>query len=90
MESVVPFVEYQGSQAVTFGENQPQYTPLHALVFVDNKILIEWTFTPEEREKIARGENILHWIWKSTKCPNCGAPRHFDPVMLQVADDQHG
>jgi len=90
MEAVTPFVEYQNSRAVIFGEDQPEYTPLPALVFADNKILIEWMFTKEEREAIARGENLRHWIWKSVACHACGAPRHFEPVMLEVAHDQHG
>jgi len=90
MEAVAPFVEYQGSREVIFGRDQPEYTPLPALIFDDNKILIEWTFTTEEREAIARGENLRHWIWKSVVCSTCGAPRHFEPVMLEVAHDHHG
>jgi hypothetical protein len=90
MEAVTPFVEYQGSHEVTFGKDQPEYTPLPALEFIDGKILIEWTFTPEERAAIARGENLRHWIWKSRTCHRCGTPRHFEPVLLEVASDQHG
>jgi len=90
MEAVTPFVEYQNSRAVVFGENQPEYTPLPALVFADGKVLIEWTFSPEERAAIARGENLRHYIWRTSTCPHCGGPRHFDPVLLEVASDQHG
>jgi len=90
MEAVPPFVEYQNSRAVVFGENQPEYTPLPALEFTDGKVLIEWTFTKEEREAIARGENLRHYIWRRPTCPQCGQPRYFDPVLLEVTSDQHG
>jgi hypothetical protein len=90
MEAVTPFVEYAGSHAVVFGEHQPEYTQLPALVFADGKVLIEWTFTKEEREAIAKGENLRHWIWKIPTCHACGAPRLFEPVMLEVAADHRG
>ena len=90
MEAIPPFVEYAGSREVVFGADQPEYVPLPALLFADGKILIEWTFTPEERAAIARGENLRHWIWKHPTCSQCGHPRLFEPVLLEVTTDQHG
>lgn len=89
MDAVKPFVEYAGSREVIFGEQQPEYSPLPALLFDDGKVLIEWTFTPEERAAIARGENLRHWIWRTPACA-CGRPRLFEPLLLEVTADLKG
>jgi hypothetical protein len=78
--------------AVVFAKNQPQYTPLPALVYPDGKILIEWSFTEQEREQIARGENLRHWIFKPplTTCPHCAQsfPTLLQPLALEVTDER--
>jgi hypothetical protein len=69
-------------RGVIFGEQQADdYLPLPALVYPDGKILIEWTFTEEERARIARGENLRHWIWKDPRQP-------LQPVALEVTDER--
>lgn len=87
MEAVSQLLLADDAREVVFGANQPEYQPLPALVFPDGRILIEWTFTEEERARIARGENLRHWIWKDFKCA-CGRPRLFEPVQLQVTDER--
>ena len=86
MEAVQQFA-YEGSMAVIFGEGQPEYVPLPALVYPDGRILIEWAFTEEERAAIARGENLRHWIWRGGPCA-CGRSRYFEPVLLEVTNEQ--
>jgi hypothetical protein len=81
--------ECEGATVVVIGAGQAEYTPLPALVFEDGKTLIEWTFTEEERARIARGENLRHWIWRSPRCA-CGLPRYFEPLALEVTDEHHG
>ena len=76
--------------AVAFGEGQPEYITLPALVYRDGRVLLEWRFTDEERARIARGENFRLWIWRSPQCHACGAPRYFDPVAPEITDEHHG
>lgn len=83
---------FDGATAVVFAKDQPEYLPLPALVYPDGKILIEWSFTEEERARIARGENLRHWIWKphATVCPHCLQllPCHLQPTMVEVTDER--
>lgn len=91
MTAVEPF-PIGDAVPVVFGEKQPEYTPLPALVYPDGHILIEWTFTDEERALIARGENLQHWISKPIflSCSRCGHrdPCHFHPVQLVVTSER--
>lgn len=89
MHAVEQFETPQAS-SVVFGANQPEYTPLPALVFADGRVLIEWTFTDEERAAIGRGENIKHWIVRGQPRCDCGRPRYFEPVLLEVTSEHHG
>ena len=66
-------------RSVILAKDQPQYDPLPALVYNDGRVLTEWTFTEEERERIIRGENLRLWVW------TCGRP--FPPVALQITDE---
>ena len=73
---------FDGARAIVFGINQPEdYQPLPALVYPDGTILIEWSFTEEERARIARGENLRHWIVKDPRSP-------LQPVKLEVTDER--
>lgn len=81
MEPIEQF-EHAGTRAITFAKDQPEYTPLPALVYPDGKVLTEWTFTDEERAAIARGENVRLWVW------TFGHP--LQPVALEVTSEHHG
>lgn len=84
---------YEGSTAVTFAKDQPQYDPLPALVFQDGAVLTEWELSEEERAAILAGENIRLWIWLHPhRCPRCShvdAPR-LQPVALALTDERKG
>lgn len=73
---------FEGTRAVTFAQNQPEYHPLPALVYEDGKVLTEWSFTEEERGRIARGENLRLWIW------TFGSP--LQPVALEITNEHQG
>jgi len=92
MEAVPQLVIDGEATEVVFGKDQPEYLPLPAVVYPDGRILIEWTFTEEERARIARGENLRHWIWKSwtERCERCGheTPSLFKPVRLEITDER--
>ena len=45
-------------QPVVFAKDQPQYLPLPARRTDDGRVITEWSLTEEERDRIARGENI--------------------------------
>jgi hypothetical protein len=44
---------------VTFAVDQPEYIPLPALVSHEGCVLTRWTLTPEERARIAAGEDVF-------------------------------
>jgi hypothetical protein len=81
-----------GVTSVTFAENQTPYAPLPALIYPDGTVLVEWHLTDEERERIARGEDLRHWIWKGVThhCTHCGAvtPALLQPTLLEVTDER--
>lgn len=70
----------EGTRPVVFAKDQPEYDPLPALAYPDGKILTEWEFTDEERQKIARGENLRLWIW------TFGKP--LQPIALDITSEQ--
>jgi hypothetical protein len=76
----VPQLPLDGTEAVTFAKDQPEYTPLPALIFPDGKVLTEWSFSEEERALVARGENLRLWIW------TFGQP--LQPVALDVTNER--
>lgn len=39
-------------------ENQPEYIPLPVLAHDDGRMISRWSFTPEERARIAAGEDL--------------------------------
>lgn len=51
-----------GAPELMVAEEQEQYQPLAVAMYADDEGTIyrvtRWTFTPEERERIARGEDI--------------------------------
>jgi hypothetical protein len=81
MDAVEQF-PVDGAQSVTFAKDQPEYLPLPALVYPDGVVLTEWRLTEDERQRIARGENLRLWIWT--------AGRPLQPVALEVTDERKG
>lgn len=50
-----------GAPEITVAENQLEYRPIVVAVYNEKptrQLLTRWTFTPEEREAIARGEDV--------------------------------
>jgi len=89
MEPIPPLQVPLGARAVIIAEDQPEYFPIPALIFDDGRVLIEWSFTPEERQAIACGENLRHEIYRSLRCA-CGRPRLFEPLRFTVTTELHG
>jgi hypothetical protein len=79
MQPVEQF-ELEGTRAVVFAANQPQYQLLPALVFPDGKVLTEWAFSDAERALVARGENLRLWIWTGGQL--------LQPVALALTDER--
>jgi len=85
--------ECEGTKLVIFARDQPEYIPLPALAFPDGKILTEWALSAEEREAIAKGENVRLWIWLYPHvCPRCQHqdPPLLQPVALDLTSEHHG
>ena len=51
-----------GAPEVTVAEEQPEYLPITVAMYEDEHGAVyrvtRWTFSPEERERIARGEDV--------------------------------
>lgn len=62
MEPVDPCVPVQwlpsGSRAVVLAETQPQYLSLPSILTPTGIVISRWTFTTEERARIASGEDM--------------------------------
>lgn len=69
----------EGTRSVKIAESQDQYDTLPALVYPDGVVLTEWTLSEEERQAIARGENIRLWTWTFHQ--------PFQPVKLEVTSE---
>ena len=61
---------------VIYAKDQPQYSPLPALIFPDGKVMTEWKPSEEERERLIAGESIRLWVW------TFGGP--LQPVSVEV------
>ncbi len=61
MRTIAPRIE--GAEEFTIAEEQPEYMPVVACLvqFGDGSIvrILRWTFNPEERQRIAAGEDIF-------------------------------
>lgn len=81
MEPVYQF-ECEGARAVIFARNQPGLEPLPALIFQDGTVLTEWSFSEDDRARIARGENLRLWIWTGGHL--------LQPVAIEITDEHQG
>lgn len=72
-----------GAQEVTVAEDQPEYIKYPAALYQTKEgtlcLLSRWTFTDEEREMIARGEDLFVGILTG------GRP--VQPVIFQVGPE---
>lgn len=62
MNSVSPILPDNGDNELRIAEHQPEYTTIAAIpVRVEEgiAILTRWTFTEEERQRIAAGEDLI-------------------------------
>lgn len=92
MRPVEPF-PVEGSAAVVFGRDQPEYSPLPALVFPDHTILVEYELDDEDRARLARGESLHLWIYKPPHtCRRCGDQSHIplQPVRIEIPNERQG
>jgi len=75
-----------GAKEVTLAENQPQYETIVAAIYSNSdypsatEFLVRATFTPEERQAIANGEDIFisELCWADFGKPS------FTPLMMTV------
>lgn len=61
MRTIAPRID--GADEYVIAEDQHTYMPVTAcnVIFADDPTIVRilrWTFTPEEREKVAKGEDI--------------------------------
>jgi hypothetical protein len=74
-----------GAPEITLAENHPEYSPVTVAVYGDNRklgprtLLSRWTFTDEERARIAAGEDVFLGVI------TFGRP--MQPVSLQVGPE---
>ena len=72
-----------GAPEVTLAEDQPEYCPLVAAVYVDAQgvehLLTRWRLSEKERDQVAAGEDIY------LACMTFGRP--LQPLMMQVGPE---
>jgi hypothetical protein len=61
---------------VNYAENQPEYDTLPSLRSLDGRVTSRWTFTDEERRKIAEGADILLTLYTFNK--------PLQPIQMRV------
>ena len=72
-----PVIRGLEKHEVVFGSLQPQYIPLPALRSPDGRVMSRWELTPEEREMIANGADVLVTIHTFNQ--------PYPPTTLEVA-----
>ncbi len=77
-----PVIEGMESEEVVYAADQPQYLPLRALKSKGRwgRVISRWTFTPEQRQAIASGADIL--LELST------FHEPLQPIRMMVSDGQ--
>lgn len=80
MKPISPVIPGYESAEVIFAKDQPEYLPLPALRLDDpsNPIVSRWTFTKEERARVAAGSDLLltQYIFEDL----------FHPLHLEVTE----
>jgi len=74
---------------VEIAKHQDEFLTLPALVYNDGRVLTEWSFTEDERARIANGENLRLWIWATWACPHCHAQLGFQPLTPEITSEHH-
>ena len=69
--------EFQDLEVV-YAKDQPEYTPLPVIRNKDGIVLSRWSLTQEERDAVARGEDIYLY--------NCTFNHPLQPVRLEIGD----
>ncbi len=80
MKPISPVIPEYQQYEVVFAKEQPEYRPLPALRLDDpsNPIVSRWTFTKEERSRVAAGSDLLltQYIFEDL----------FHPLHLEVTE----
>ena len=80
MKPISPVIPEYQQYEVVFAKEQPEYRPLPALRLDDpsNPIVSRWTFTKEERARVAAGSDLLltQYIFEDL----------FHPLHLEVTE----
>ena len=80
MKPISPVIPEYQQYEVVFAKEQPEYKPLPALRLDDpsNPIVSRWTFTKEERARVAAGSDLLltQYIFEDL----------FHPLHLEVTE----
>jgi len=77
MQPVSPVVPGYRIQETTISSKDPRVKPLPVIVTDDGEaILTRWELSPEDRQRIADGQDIFLWV------TNYGKPLH--PINLEV------
>lgn len=75
-----PVIEGMESEELVYAADQPEYLPLRTLRSKGSwgRVISRWTFTPEQREAIAAGADVL------LELSTFGRP--LQPIRMMVSD----
>lgn len=54
-----PVIEGLEQHEVVYAKDQPEYIPLRTLRSADGRVLSRWGLTPEQRQAVSEGEDVL-------------------------------
>lgn len=82
LDALTPLVPH-GSRMARIAEHQPEYETLPAVVTPDGSVISRWTFTEEERARIAAGEDMYVAMLVGLRAAG-GPLRPVTPISLTV------
>jgi len=74
----------EGCRATVIAEHQDEYTDLPAIITPRGWVITRWSFTPEERARIAAGEDIFVTIWAAHRQTPDGPRAIVNPLHCDV------
>jgi len=81
---VPPELLPDGSRARVIAEHQDQYLDLPAIITPRNAVISRWSFTPEERQRIADGEDVFVTVQAGTRATPRGPQTVINPLHVAV------
>ena len=74
----------EGSRARVIAEHQDEYLDLPAIITPRGVVISRWSFTPDERARIAAGEDVFVTLWAGNRQTPTGPQTVINPMHVGV------